>query len=197
MPRERDFVTIVSGLPRSGTSLLMQMLAAGGLPALTDGVRKADEDNRRGYYEFEAVKKTSRDPAWLSDAAGKAVKMVYRLLYDLPPVYRYRVVFVQRKLEEVLASQKIMLQRQGKETGEDDAAMMRIFLKEIAQVQEWLGGQPNFRVHDVDYNRLVAAPEGQAAEIDEFLGGGLDVEAMIAAVDPQQYRNRFRHSHTT
>ncbi len=186
----RDYVVVVSGLPRSGTSLLMQMLAAGGLPPLTDGVRKADEDNRRGYYELEAVKKTKTDASWLAAAPGKVVKIVYRLLYDLPPDYRYRVVFVQRRLEEVLASQRIMLQRQGKETGADDAVMMRVFRKELAKVREWLRGQPNFSVLYVDYNRLVVRPQGRAARLNEFLGGGLKLEAMVAAVDRAQYRNR-------
>ncbi len=186
----RDYVVIVSGLPRSGTSLLMQMLAAGGLPLLSDGVRKADEDNQRGYYELEAVKKTKRDASWLADAPGKVVKMVYLLLYDLPPDYQYRVVFLQRRLEEVLASQKIMLQRQGKPTGADDDAMLRIFRKELAKAQEWLRAQPNFSVHYVNYNQLVVRPQVPAAGIDEFLGGGLNVEAMAAAVDPAQYRNR-------
>ncbi len=187
---ERDFVVLVSGLPRSGTSLVMQMLAAGGLPLLTDGVRQPDADNYRGYYELEAVKKTKSDASWLVGAAGKAVKMVYLLLYDLPPGYQYRVVFLQRKLEEVLASQKIMLQRQGKGTGEDDAAMTRIFQKELVKVGQWLSAQPNFSLLNVDYNRLVVQPRVHAAEIDEFLGGGLNLDAMAAAVDPAQYRNR-------
>ena len=181
---------IVSGLPRSGTSLLMQMLAAGGLPPLTDGVRKADEDNRRGYYEFEAVKKTKTDASWLAVAAGKVVKMVYLLLYDLPPDYHYRVVFLERRLKEVLASQKIMLQRQGKETDVDDAVMMRIFRKELAKVQVWLRAQPNFSVLNVDYNQLVVQPLVHAAQVNEFLGDGLNIEAMAAAVDPSQYHNR-------
>jgi len=187
---DRNFVVIVSGLPRSGTSLLMQMLAVGGLPLLTDGVRKADEDNRRGFYEFEAVKKTKSDASWLVGAMGKAVKMVYRLLYELPSDYHYQVVFLQRRLEEVLASQKVMLQRHGKETGADDEAMMRVFRKELAKVQEWLRAQPNFSVLSVDYNQLVVEPRAKAAEINEFLGGGLNLEAMAAAVDPTQYRNR-------
>ncbi|MGO9109040.1 MAG: sulfotransferase domain-containing protein [Thermoguttaceae bacterium] len=186
----RNFVVIVSGLPRSGTSLLMQMLAAGGLPLLTDGVRKADEDNRRGFYELEAVKKTKSDASWLAGAMGKVVKVVYRLLYELPPDYQYRVVFLQRRMEEVLASQKVMLQRHGKETDADDEAMMRIFRKELAKVQEWLRAQPNFRVLNVDYNQLVVDPRVDAEEINEFLGGGLNLEAMAAAVDPTQYRNR-------
>src|SRR5208282_6104712 len=105
---DRDFVVIVTGLPRSGTSLLMQMLCAGGLPVLTDGVRKADEDNPYGFYELEAVKRTKSDASWLSGATGRVVKMVYRLLYDLPPNRHYRVVFVRRRMEEILASQRTM-----------------------------------------------------------------------------------------
>ncbi len=187
----RDFVVLVSGLPRSGTSLMMQMLAAGGLPLLSDGVRKADEDNRRGYYELEAVKRTKADASWVAAAAGKTVKLVYVLLYDLPAEYHYRVVFLQRRLEEVLASQKIMLQRQGKPAGADDAAMMRVFRRELAKVREWVRAQPNFSVLDVDYNRLVVQPRIDAAAINEFLGGGLNLDAMVAAVDPAQYRNRI------
>ncbi len=187
---DRDFVVIVAGLPRSGTSLLMQMLAAGGLPLLTDGVRVADEDNRRGYFELEAVKKTKRDASWLSEAPGKVVKMVYRLLYDLPPGYRYRIVFVERSLEEVLASQKTMLERQGKPAGADDATMMRVFRKELDTAKGWLSAQPNFSVLYADYNRLIAQPQLESAAISEFLGDGLDVAAMASAVDPGQYRNR-------
>ena len=109
-PDTSRFVTIVSGLPRSGTSMMMQAIAAGGIPALTDGFRAADVDNPRGYYEFEPVKKTREDASWLDRAGGKVVKMVYRLLYDLPAEgYEYRVVFMRRDIREVLASQKKML----------------------------------------------------------------------------------------
>src|SRR5262245_3326165 len=112
MPNE--LITIVSGLPRSGTSLMMQIIKAGGLPALTDEVRAEDEDNPRGYLEFERVKKLRQDQAWLNDARGKAVKMVHLLLYDLPQDRQYQVVFMRRDLREVLASQKRMLVRQQK-----------------------------------------------------------------------------------
>jgi hypothetical protein len=181
---------IVSGLPRSGTSLMMQMLSAGGIPALVDENRPADEDNRLGYFEFEAVKRTKTDPSWLEHSAGKTVKIVYLLLYDLPSTVQYRVVFMRRKLEEVLASQKTMLQRNGKQTGVDDVTMMRVFHKELAKVEAWLKSQANFRVFFADYNRLIADPLAVAAAVNEFLGGQLDVQAMAAAVDPAQYRNR-------
>ena len=96
-----QFLTIVSGLPRSGTSMMMRMLDQGGLPAIIDGVRTADDDNPAGYYEFEAVKQTKEDPSWLENSEGKVVKMVYRLLYDLPTDRTYRVVFMRRKMEEL------------------------------------------------------------------------------------------------
>src|SRR5262245_57703089 len=111
---EPAFITIVSGLPRSGTSLMMRMLEAGGMPVLVDNIRAADEDNPAGYYEFEPVKQTSADNAWVKLAVGKAVKVVYRLLYDLPAGFRYRVLFMQRDMAEVLASQRKMLERAGK-----------------------------------------------------------------------------------
>lgn len=103
---EQDLITIVSGLPRSGTSMMMSMLEAGGMDVLTDGIRGADEDNPRGYYEFERVKQIEHDKGWLSDARGKAVKMVAALLKYLPPEYQYQVVFVRRNMDEVLASQR-------------------------------------------------------------------------------------------
>ena len=106
-----EFLTVVSGLPRSGTSMMMRMLEQGGLPVLIDGVRTADDDNPNGYYEFEAVKQTREDASWLEGSEGKAVKMVYRLLYDLPPDRAYRVLFMTRNLDEVLASQRVMLTR--------------------------------------------------------------------------------------
>src|SRR5450432_3057856 len=104
-------ITVVSGLPRSGTSLMMQMLAAGGMPLLTDQIRAPDQDNPRGYFEFERVKQIKRDQAWLGSAVGKAVKIIHLLLYDLPPNRNYRVIFMRRNIEEVLISQRKMLQR--------------------------------------------------------------------------------------
>jgi len=183
-------VIIVSGLPRSGTSMMMQMLSAGGMPVLADDARGADEDNRLGYYEFEPVKRTKADPSWLERAGGKAVKIVYLLLYDLPSSMQYKVIFLRRNLDEVLASQKIMLQRKGKETGVDDTTMTRIFRKDLAKVGAWLKSQPNIQVLFTDYNRFLAKPVAAAEVINKFLGGRLDVQAMAAAVDPSQYRNR-------
>src|SRR5262245_12295550 len=108
-----DAITIVSGLPRSGTSMMMSMLEAGGLGALTDGIRAADEDNPKGYYEFERVKKIKQDTAWLADAKGRVVKMISQLLLDLPAAYQYRIIFMRRNIDEILASQKQMMVRRG------------------------------------------------------------------------------------
>ena len=186
-----SFVTVVSGLPRSGTSMMMQMLAAGGMSVLTDEVRGADDDNTRGYLEFEPVKRTRQDASWLETAAGKAVKMVYMLLADLPVSHQYRVVFMQRALEEVLASQQVMLQRRG-EKGADLPAnkMADIFRRQLDDTRAWLARQSNFDVLHVDYRAVIDDPLTQARRVAEFLDAQLDVEAMARSVDPQLYRQR-------
>jgi hypothetical protein len=187
---DRPFLTIVSGLPRSGTSLMMKMLEAGGLPVLVDHVRTADADNPRGYYEFEPVKALKTDASWVADARGKAVKMVYLLLMDLPPDQDYRILFLRRSLEEVLASQRAMLDRMGKPAGLDDARMAGLYRDQLAKIDAWLAGRPNFRVLDVNHRDLVTDAAPVLAEVDRFLGGGLDLGAMARVVEPTLYRNR-------
>jgi hypothetical protein len=187
---ERPFLTIVSGLPRSGTSLMMKMLEAGGLPVLVDGVRTADVDNPRGYYEFEPVKRLKEDTSWVAPACGKAVKMVYLLLLDLPPDVEYRVLFMRRNIDEVLASQAAMLRRLGKSAPLDDARMAALFHDGLVKFDGWVKDRPNFRLLDVSYNALVTDAAPVAAEVDQFLGLGLDVDAMTRIVDPTLYRNR-------
>ena len=185
------FVTIVSGLPRSGTSMMMQLIDKGGIPALKDDIRVADEDNPKGYYEFEPVKKTKQDPTWLERAPGMVVKMVYRLLYDLPADYNYRVIFMRRKLEEVIASQNVMLDRGKKEGGGlPDEKLLEVFRAEIDKSNRWLAGQPNFQVLYVNYNEMIEDPAPQVARVNEFLGGELDTKTMMATVDPTLYRQR-------
>jgi hypothetical protein len=107
-------IIVVSGLPRSGTSVMMQMLDNGGIPVVTDNIRTADTDNPRGYYEYEQVKKIREDAAWVPATRGKAFKMVSQLLYDLPAQEQYHVIFMERDLDEMLASQEKMLQRLGR-----------------------------------------------------------------------------------
>jgi hypothetical protein len=193
MPAAVDtFVTIVSGLPRSGTSMMMRMLEQGGIPAITDGIREADEDNPGGYYEFEAVKQTDGHHAWLAAANGKSVKMIYRLLYGLPSTHQYRVLFMRRKIDEVLASQKKMLERNGKpgDNSITDQQMAAMFRSQLQKFEKWVAEQPNFQLIDVDYNAMLADPLPQIATINDFLGGGLNTDAMVEVVNPALYRNR-------
>ena len=189
-------VTIVSGLPRSGTSLMMRMLEAGGLPPLTDGIRAPDIDNPNGYYEFEPVKSTDKDAAWLTQAEGHAVKMVYKLLETLPPDRDYRVVFMQRRLKEVVASQNRMLRRLGVTADAAEAAPGETFrwvgmlADEVARCRAWLKAQPRFAVLYVNYNRLIEAPGPVIEALVAFCGGSLDADAMRRVIDPTLYRRR-------
>lgn len=188
----RDYLTIVSGLPRSGTSMMMRMIDAGGIPALIDHVRKADEDNPEGYYEFEAVKKTKKDASWLDDAAGKVVKMVHLLLLDLPLTMEYRVVFMRRRLEEVIRSQNVMLERKGKDTGKlTDEQVINVFKSQMDKVDAYARqhGQ-HFKMLYVDYNEVVKNPAPAVHAVNTFLGGDLNSAAMLEVVDPKLYRQR-------
>jgi hypothetical protein len=186
-------IVVVSGLPRSGTSLMMQMLDRAGIPPLTDQVRAADLDNPRGYYEFEPVKKTRRDASWLPAARGKAVKIVSPLLYDLPATERYRVLFLERDLGEVIASQTKMLQRRHQPAAPADP-MRSAFELHLQRLFEWLPRQSHMRVLRVNYNRLVADPLPVLELISEFLDGRPNVESMAGAIDPKLYRNQMPES---
>jgi len=184
-------IVVVSGLPRSGTSMMMKMLEAGGLPVLTDNLRTADEDNPRGYYEFERVKQIEEDREWLPGARGKVVKMVSALLKHLPPDYRYRVLFMQREMGEILASQRQMLVRRGEDTERiDDTEMARLFARHLSQIESWLARQPQMDVLHVHYSDVLATPAAQAARVNAFLGGGLDERRMAEVVDPELYRQK-------
>jgi len=188
---EKTFITIVAGLPRSGTSMMMQAIEAGGIPALKDGIRKNDEDNPKGYYEFEPVKKTKSDPSWLDQAKGKVVKMVYSLLYDLPDNYEYRVVFLRREIEEVLASQKKMLERSGRQGAKiGDEKLAELFKEQLEKFHKWIAEKNNFSIVLIDYKGMIEAPLEQAEKVDELLGNILDKDGFISAVDPSLYRNR-------
>lgn len=189
------FITVVSGAPRSGTSLMMRMLAAGGIEPLTDGLRAPDRDNPYGYFEFEPVKKTREDPSWVPRATGRAVKLVHLLLRDLPAGHEYRVLLMRRKLDEMVASQRRMLERLGRDPGPlSDERRMAIFRAQLDECEAWLAAQPGFRALRVDYNALVENPAPHLAQIADFLGGGLgyrlDVAAMTGCIDTALYRNR-------
>src|SRR5262245_15918569 len=182
-------IIIVSGLPRSGTSLMMQMLDAGGVEVVTDNVRTADTDNPRGYYEFEKVKQIKRDASWLPGIRGKAVKMVSLLLLDLPPAERYRVVFMERDFAEMLDSQERMLHRLGRPAAPREA-IIPAYTSHLERVHQWLQRQAHFAVLRVRYKALVERPEAEADRVKEFLGGRLDLSRAVSAVDPSLYRNR-------
>jgi len=185
-------VVLVSGLPRSGTSMAMKMLAAGGLEVVADGIRSADEDNPRGYFEDERVKALaeSADKGWLRRARGRAVKVISYLLKDLPHDNNYQVIFLRRDLTEVLASQGKMLERRSEENGISDAQMIEIFEGHLWRVDYLFKHSAHLERLELLYSDVIAEPRRAAERMNAFLGGRLDVEKMVAAVDPQLYRNR-------
>jgi hypothetical protein len=187
----RDFITVVSGLPRSGTSMLMRMLEAGGIRALTDAERKADDDNPLGYFELEAVKRLPHDTAWLDSAGGCAVKVISALLDKLPATHCYRVLFVERDVSEVLASQKKMLERRGEPTDRvTDDEMSAMFRRHVEGVLSRLRARPEMDLLTLRHADVLADPAAAAEAIDAFLGGGLDRHAMAEAVDSTLWRQR-------
>jgi hypothetical protein len=187
-----QFITIVSGLPRSGTSMMMKMVDAGGIPPLTDELRAADEDNPKGYYEFERVKQMDKgDTAWVPEARGKAVKVISALLKYLPTTEQYRVIFIRRNIDEILASQRKMLIHRGEDPDkQDDVQMKLLFEKHVRSVEEWLASRPNVRTLYVHYSDMLGTPRPQIERVNAFLGGKLDTARMAEVVDPSLYRNR-------
>ncbi|MEW6266946.1 MAG: sulfotransferase family protein [Thermodesulfobacteriota bacterium] len=183
-------IVVVSGLPRSGTSLIMQMLRAGGLEVLTDGVRPADEDNPRGYFEFEPVKRLEQDASWLPSARGKAVKIIAQLLPFLPAGLEYRVIFMERNLDEVIRSQNKMLERSGRpQTPLADERLKEIFTAQVNQAKAWLAARAVPHLTLV-FSECLGQPKETAGKINSFLGERMKVSAMAAAVDQGLYRQR-------
>jgi hypothetical protein len=193
---EDEYITVVSGLPRSGTSMMMQILRAGGLPVATDGLRQADEDNPKGYFELEAVKQLRRSTThtWLEELPGKAVKMVYRLLYFLPDCFRYRVIVMCRDVHEVVASQRAMLDRVGNEVKVNDEALASIFERDMQRLGDWLRQRPDIPTLFVNYNEVILRSRPGIEEVNRFLGGGLNIIRMMEAVDESLYRHRESRS---
>ncbi|MFW5748622.1 MAG: sulfotransferase family protein [Chloroflexota bacterium] len=184
-------VVVVSGLPRSGTSLMMQMLAAGGQQVLADSQRPADESNPRGYYEFAPVKRLGQAPAdWLPQAVGRAVKVVSPLLVHLPPGFHYRVIFMQRDIEEILRSQQAMLAREGPVVDFDAARLRDEYRQHLAAVRSWLVDQPGVAHLEVAHRAVIQRPAAVARQVNAFLDAALDEQAMAAVVDPALYRER-------
>ena len=193
-PEHDSYIAVVSGLPRSGTSMMQKMLEAGGITPLVDQVRSADENNPNGYYELERVKALKDgDVAWLAEAQGKSIKVISALLQYLPPAYCYRVLFLQRNLDEILASQhKMLLDRGEPAEAISDEEMMRLFQAHLLNVTSWLEEQKNFRTLNVYYNTLLQDPWPQVEAINQFLGGRLNSGEMIKVVDPQLYHQQRR-----
>ena len=182
-------IIVVSGLPRSGTSLMMQMLENGGVEVVTDNIRTADTDNPRGYYEFEKVKRLKQNAAWLPETRGKAFKMVSQLLYDLPPSERYQIIFMERDVDEMLRSQDKMLKRLNRPAAPHEE-MKRYYAVHLERLHGWLHQQPNIDVLRVNYNDLIEQPRANAERVRQFLDGKANVEGMARTVDPSLYRNR-------
>jgi hypothetical protein len=185
-------VVVVSGLPRSGTSMMMKMLDAAGIPIMTDAVRTADEDNPKGYFEFERVKDLEKDPdhEWVREARGKALKVISWLLKDLPDEHAYQIVFMRRDIDEVLASQNKMLVHRGEENTADDEIMAEAYRNHLASVRIMARKKANWSLVEIRYDEAIRDPAGVARKVNAFLGGRHDERRMVDAVDEKLYRNR-------
>ena len=184
-------ITVVSGLPRSGTSLILQMLQKGGMEILTDNVRKADNNNPRGYYEFEKVKSLRSNRSWLADADKKVVKIIAQLLNFLPANYEYAIIFVERDIREILMSQQKMLESMGRtDVSADPELLAQTFTRQLERVKSWVSGNANMKSCTLSYNKLIQDPVVGAQKIGDFLNRDLDLRAMAVAVDKNLYRQR-------
>ena len=195
LPPLTNEAVIVSGLPRSGTSMLMQMLVAGGLTPLTDGLRQPDEDNPRGYFEFELVKQMATDTSWIDQARGKVIKIVAPMIPNLPDGVPCRVILIERDLEEILASQRQMIARRGREVEQTPARLNRLrqeYLRLIVWSKGFLAGRPNTSLMCVNRNAILREPQKAAEALNRFLGGNLQVDRMAAEVKPELNRQRAR-----
>lgn len=184
-------ITIVSGLPRSGTSLMMQMLAAGGVPILSDGERVADADNPRGYCEWERIKRLPQEPACIAEAEGKAVKVISQLLFALPAGREYRIIFMERPLAEVVASQAEMIRRRGTAgAAVPQAALIAGLRAHLNQVNAWLATRRELLIYRQEYHHVLRDPLAAGRNVQSFLAIPLNIDAMAQQVDPSLYRNR-------
>jgi hypothetical protein len=189
-------IIVVSGLPRSGTSMMMHMLAAGGMEMVTDQLRQADGDNPNGYFEFAKVKSLTEDASWMAIACGKAIKIIASLLPYLPRAYTYKVILMERNLQDVLASQQIMLQHRGEDTSGPDAETMGALLAQsLNDTKDWLRQQPHIDVLQVRHADAMSGPLACAQRVRQFVEQPLDVHAMAAVVDPSLHRNKTSRGH--
>ncbi len=189
-----DDVIVVSGLPRSGTSMMMKMLDAAALPIMTDNERAADEDNPKGYFEYARVKdlKDEADKSWVREARGQVLKVISHLLETLPDENFYRVILVRRDFDEIIASQNKMLERRGEENQVADSTVKEANIRHLVDIRYMVRRRPNFEMIEVQFMQAMEAPRIFATDVNKFLGGNLDVESMMAVVDLELYRNRKR-----
>jgi hypothetical protein len=188
-----EFITVVSGLPRSGTSMMMRMLETGGLPVMIDHIRVPDESNPKGYYEFERVKQMKEgNTEWVSESKGKVVKIISALLEHLPSAHQYRIVFMKRNMNEILASQREMLLRRGEPTDRiSDQELADLYENHLARITGWLAQQPNIKVIYLHYNQILENPHAPIAQLCEFLQPfPLDPDKMLSVVEASLYRQR-------
>jgi len=171
--------------------MMMKMLIAGGLEPLTDNIRTADEDNPEGYFEFERVKQLKDDYSWLQDARGKCVKIVSAFLKHLPQDFSFKIIFMRRKIEEILASQQQMLVRRGEPIDTtSDEKMRQSFERHLKDLESWLTAQPNIAILDINYNDVLAYPLPSIQMMKDFLKVELDADRMVGVVNKNLYRNR-------
>lgn len=182
-------IVIVSGLPRSGTSMMMQMIDAGGVDIVSDGNRKADESNPKGYYEDDRIKKLKQDNSWVGEAEGKGMKVIAQLLRSLPKEYNYKVIFMRRDMSEILRSQQVML---GKNPNDFPMAIANSFQKELEFIKSWEKTEAGVSIEYVNYRETIDNPMKTAEQVNTFLGGELDIEKMAQAIDPTLYRNKVK-----
>ena len=189
-----DDVIVVSGLPRSGTSMMMKMLDAAALPIMTDNERAADEDNPKGYFEYARVKdlKDEADKSWVREARGQVLKVISHLLETLPDENFFRVILVRRDFDEIIASQNKMLERRGEENQAADSTVNEAYIRHLVDIRYMVRRRPNFEMIEVQFMQAMEAPRIFATDVNKFLGGNLDVESMMAVVDLELYRNRKR-----
>lgn len=194
--RMTEASVIVSGLPRSGTSMMMRMLCAGGLPLLTDDARPADVDNPRGYYEYAPVRRLRDDASWFPKARGKALKIVSPLLKEIPAGTACHVIFMERGLDEILASQRTLLTHRAADgvisprppessrPDREEKSLREVYAQHLRRVRQWLEAGEKIRVLYVGYDAVLADPESASRDVAAFLNLPLDTAAMALVVEP-------------
>lgn len=185
--KTKNTIIIVSGLPRSGTSMMMQMLTSGGLTALTDDVRAKDTNNPKGYFEYEKVKSLGQNADWLHLAQGKVIKVIAQLVPFLPNQFDYKIIMMHRDIKEILTSQQKML---GKDTAVIPFALADIFTKQLQETEQFIASRSNMEVLPIHYKQVIDAPLEQANNIASFLNMDLNVNALIDSIDQKLYRNK-------